>query len=76
MAAPVIATVGDDQLCKIWRADGPQPVQIDEDDLKVGQMFTCMFCPDKPTLLAVGGSENGAALWDIENVINQAAESA
>lgn len=75
MAAPIIATVGDDELCKIWRCDGPQPVQIDEENLKVGQMFTCMFCPDKPTLLAVGGSENGAALWDIGNVINQAAPS-
>lgn len=76
MAAPVIATVGDDQLCKIWRLDGPKapiPTQIDEEDLKIGQVFTCMFCPDKPTLLAVGGSENGASLWDLENVINKEA---
>lgn len=76
MAAPVVATVGDDELCKIWKVDGPNPVQIDEEDLKIGQMFTCMFCPDKPTLLAVGGNENGAALWDIGNVINQSAPEA
>ncbi|OHS95308.1 hypothetical protein TRFO_38598 [Tritrichomonas foetus] len=70
MSAPVVATVGDDQICKIWGIKDRTSTLLAEENLNVGQMFTCMFCPDKPTLLAVGGSENGTALWDIDNVIN------
>lgn len=70
MAKPVLATCGDDEFCKLWNIENPaEPKQIDEDNPKVGPMFTCMFSPDKPTLLAIGGHENGASLWDIANVI-------
>lgn len=63
---PVVASVGEDEQCKIWALDG-EPHLVAEDDMKVGQIFTCLFCPDKPTLLAVGG-ETGTALWDIANL--------
>ena len=69
--APVIASVGDDQICKIWSVTD-QPRLIADENLNVGNMFTCSFCPDKPTLLAVGGMENGTSLWDIINVIESA----
>ena len=56
--APIVASVGEDEQSKL----------IADDDMKVGQIFTCLFCPDKPTLLAVGG-ESGTALWDIANLL-------
>ena len=69
-SAPIVATVGDDGFCRMWNLSQQQPLLLAENNMGLGELFTCRFCPDRPTLIAIGG-ENGTELWDIANLLEQ-----
>ncbi|KAH0793152.1 WD40 repeat-like protein [Histomonas meleagridis] len=69
-SAPIVATVGEDRFCRIWNLSQQQPILLAENNMGLGELFTCRFCPDRPTLLAIGG-ETGTELWDIGNLLEQ-----
>ena len=70
-AAPIIATVGEDGFCRMMKMDNGQLSPFAEEKLSQERLYTASFCPDKPTLLAVGGDGDEAQLWDIANILSQ-----
>jgi len=67
----IIATIGEDEYCRIWSLESGVPEKLLEDNMGMGPLFTCQFCPDRPMLLAVGGNTAETRIWDIELDLNE-----
>ena len=70
-AAPIIASVGEDGFCRMLKIADGQLSPFAEEKMNPERLYTAAFCPDRPTLLAVGGDGDEAQLWDIENILAQ-----
>ena len=62
----LISSIGEDGFCKIWNLENDHPNKILEDEMNMGPLFSCQFCPDKPLLLAIGGNTSETRIWDLE----------
>jgi len=64
--AHMVASVGGDELCKIWDVSSAEPKCVAQKDLKQGELFSVQFYADIPWVLAAGGNKGEVAIWDTE----------
>jgi periodic tryptophan protein 1 len=66
---PVLASTGEDGVCRLWRVEQDLPVMLAEEHMNDGRLYTAAFSPDRTTMLAVGGDGDEVQLWDIANLL-------
>ena len=49
---------------KLWDVR-EKPSLVATQDLKIGALFAAAFCPEQPSLYAVGGSKGEVIVWDV-----------
>ncbi|KAJ1651445.1 rRNA-processing protein [Dispira simplex] len=60
-----LVTASVDQTVKIWNVnDTNQPRHVLSRNLNVGQVFSVVFCPDSPFLIAAAGSKGNVTVWN------------
>ena len=42
-----------------------KPSLVATQDMKIGALFAAAFCPEQPTLYAVGGAKGEVVVWDV-----------
>lgn len=62
----MLATVGTDQVCKVWDVSCATPQCVSSKDLKQGELFSVQWYQDIPWVLAAGGNKGEVAIWDTE----------
>jgi len=62
-----LVTVSQDKTLKVWDVAGDKPEFVAERDLKLGQLHTCVTCPDAPFVTCMGGDKtsDNFKVWDI-----------
>ncbi|KAK7463457.1 rRNA-processing protein [Stygiomarasmius scandens] len=64
-----LVTGGTDKLVKVWNVnetDGKQNVSlVSSRDLGVGKVFSTVWSPDDPLIVAAGGSKAKLQIWDV-----------
>ncbi|KAJ2661490.1 rRNA-processing protein [Coemansia sp. RSA 1200] len=63
----ILVTGSADESVKVWDVRNAKPSMVVSRNLDVGNVFALAFCPDEPTLVAVGGSTGEPRLWDISS---------
>jgi len=63
-----LITVSEDKKVKIWDITS-QPKFVVEKDFEMGKLFNCVFAPDAPFVVAMGGEKSDGLfkVWDIRN---------
>lgn len=61
----MVATAGTDGNVNVWDFSAESPQQVSSKPMKVGELFTCEFYEDSPSILACGGSNGELAVWDV-----------
>ncbi len=68
LAEGLLATSSLDKTVKLWdigaAGGAAEPVLLSSKALAIGQVFSVSFFPDRPHLLAAGGSGGVLAIWD------------
>ena len=54
-APNLVATSSVDKTIKLWDFSGT-PTEVYSKNMKVGELFTCEFYEDSPSILACGGN--------------------
>jgi WD40 repeat protein len=69
LAEGLLATGSLDKTVRLWDvragAAAAAPTLLSSKALAIGQVFSVSFFPDRPHLLAAGGSTGVLALWDV-----------
>ena len=60
----LVATSSVDKTVKLWDFSS-QPEEVYSKDMRAGELFTCEFYEDSPSILATGGNKGMLAIWDI-----------
>ena len=62
----VLATCSADKTVKIWNIRDNRPNCVTSREFPEAVSLHCLsFCPDYPTMLAIGGLKCGLLMWDI-----------
>ncbi|GBG60547.1 hypothetical protein CBR_g8571 [Chara braunii] len=67
IAPNLLATASTDKMVKLWDVSDHRPNCLASTDLKVGAVFSAVFCKDNPSLLVAGGAKGNAVVWDVMN---------
>lgn len=67
----IVATTDIKGAAMIWDLTSGQAVLNQRANMGIGELFGCQFCPDKPLLLAIGGSSAETAIWDVGEDLDQ-----
>ena len=61
----LLASCGADEIVKIWDVSTNKPSFVISRKFPDSGALNCLgFCPDYPTMLAIGGIKGGLVLWD------------
>ena len=60
-----MVSAGNDGYVKVWDISSGEPQQVQQRDMKQGELFTLQFCQDIPWVVASGGSKGELAIWDL-----------
>ncbi|XP_062500837.1 periodic tryptophan protein 1 homolog isoform X2 [Corticium candelabrum] len=54
-----LLTASEDKTVKVWDIKDYRPAHISTTDFKLGPVFSAVFSPDNPLVIAAGGQKNG-----------------